>query len=137
MEKIEWWLKLFLGAIGTVFSALVDGMGVVFAVLLVFLLADYVTGLAAAIVEKSFSVENGVKGFIKKIYIIILIGLITLLERTVFQTNHLADGVSFAYLAIEFMSIIENGHRLGVPVPQQVMNVFEKLKSRDDKNNSS
>ncbi len=129
MEKV----KVVLGVIGTIFSTIVDGMGAIFAVLCVFLLADYVTGIIAAIVEKTFNVEYGFRGFVKKVYIIILIGLITLLERMVFHTNHLADGVSFAYLALEFMSIIENGHRIGVPVPPQVMKVFEKIKCDEDK----
>lgn len=130
MDRIDIWIKIFLATIGTIFSAIVEGMGVVFAVLLVFMFADYVTGIAAAIFEKAFNVAYGVKGFVKKVYIIILIGLITLLERVVFQTNHLADGVSFAYLAIEFMSITENGARLGAPVPPQVQEVFASLKGK-------
>lgn len=133
MERIDIVIKTGLGFFGTLFSVLVDGMGVLFAVLVVFMFADYITGMIAAMYEKSFDVRKGFSGFVKKLYVIILIGLIALLERMVFHTNHLADGVAFAYLAIEFMSIIENGHRLGAPVPAQVMDIFEKFKSRDEK----
>jgi len=132
VERIDWLLKTLFTAFGAVFSMLVEGMGVVFAVLVVFMLADYVTGIWAALIEKKFNVAYGAKGFIKKLYVIILIGLIALLERMVFQTNHLADGVAFAYLAIEFMSITQNGARLGAPVPPQVQEVFSTLSKKGD-----
>lgn len=133
MERVDVLFRAIFATFGALFSILVEGMGVVFAVLVVFMAADYFTGIAAAITEKKFDVGFGVKGFIKKLYVIILIGLIALLERMVFQTNHLADGIAFAYLAIEFMSITENGAKLGVPVPPQVQEVFSTLKGKGSK----
>lgn len=130
MERIDLMFKSALVFIGALFSILVDGLGVAFAVLSIAMMADYGTGLMVAAVTRSFSSKIGLKGFIKKLYVMILVGVVYLLEINIFQSTHIGDGVCFAYIAIELISITENGGKMGAPVPTQVMQFFELFKNK-------
>jgi toxin secretion/phage lysis holin len=113
MDKI---LKGIFGAIGTVWSIAVGAMGWAFPTLIIMMAADYLSGVMAGAVNDGLSSAIGRKGFIKKVYVMMLIGAVYLLERTIFGTQHLGDGVTVAYIIIEFISLAENGGKLGVPL---------------------
>lgn len=115
-NKIVLALKGVGTAIGSIGSFIIGTLGWAFPTLIILMAADFITGSWAGGKEDGLKSEKGLKGFVKKLYILILIGAVYLLEKTIFDTNHLGDGVVIAYIVIEFISLVENGGRLGVPL---------------------
>lgn len=137
MEK-QHVFSLIVGTIGAFWSAMVGSLGLAVSVLMVVMLADYVTGLLCATVNKELSSSKGTRGFIKKLIVLILIGLVYLLEASSLGTQHAADGAAIAYIAIEFISVTENAGRIGVPLGplKNIIAILkEKISSKGDEKN--
>lgn len=130
MERIDLFIKTTVGIVGGLISYLVHGVGMAFAILLLVMLADFITGLLVGFVTKEVSSKVGTKGLIKKTYIIILIGVVYIIEKNLFGSSVVGDGATFSFLAIEFVSLIENGGKLGVPIPEPIKNFISTLKPR-------
>ncbi|UGB31721.1 phage holin family protein [Metabacillus sp. B2-18] len=130
-NKIVLFIKSIFTALGTVWSFIVGTMGWAFPTLLVMMAADFITGMMAGSKNEGLSSSRGREGFKKKVYILILIGAVYLLERSIFGTQHLGDGVTIAYIIIEFISLAENGGKLGVNIGP-VKNIIAVLKEKGD-----
>lgn len=115
MEK-QHVLSLIVGAIGATWAAVVGVFGLAVSVLLVVMLADYITGILCAFVNKELNSAKGTRGFIKKLIVLILIGLLYLIEYNLTGTATGGEGAAWAYIAIEFISITENAGKIGVPL---------------------
>lgn len=125
-------LKTSLGVVGTFISWMVGGLGLAFTILLVLMVVDYATGLMAGYVRKELSSRIGIAGLIRKTYIIILVGCVYLVEISVLKSDGvIGDGVVIAYSVIEFLSIVENGGKLGVPLGP-LKNVIAAIKGRTE-----
>lgn len=118
------------GLLGTLFGGL-DGFLIT---LLVFMLLDYISGVLLAIVQKKLSSKIGFKGILKKVMILILVAVGTLLDNFI-----LIDGafirtlVIFFYIANEGISLLENAALLGLPIPEKLKEVLEQLKESESK----
>ena len=118
------------GLLGTLFGGL-DGFLIT---LLVFMLLDYISGVILAIVQKKLSSKIGFKGILKKVMILILVAVGTILDK-----NILVDGafirtlIIFFYIANEGISLVENAALLGLPIPEQLKEVLEQLRNTDNK----
>lgn len=134
-------MKQFISAIQYVFTAIGGFMGwflggldgFVYA-LIVFVVVDYITGVLAAIIQKKVSSEIGFKGICKKVLIFCLVGLAHILDTQVIKIGSvLRTAVIFFYISNEGISVVENAARIGLPVPQKLIDVLEQLK--EDKTN--
>jgi toxin secretion/phage lysis holin len=98
-----------------------------------FVIADYVTGVACAWVEKKINSEVGAKGIAKKVLIFVLVGLAAALDKNYLNGQPVlrAAVISF-FVANEGISIIENAGRLGLPIPEKLKNALEQLKGGKD-----
>ncbi|KEQ23727.1 phage holin family protein [Paenibacillus tyrfis] len=124
--------KTAFGAVGAFFSWVVGGLGLAFTILLGLMLLDYATGLMAGYVRKELSSRIGVTGLARKTYIIILVGCVYMIEKSVLNSNGvIGDGVVIAYSVIEFLSIVENGGKLGVPLGP-LSNVISAIKGKEE-----
>lgn len=111
------WLGYFTGGC--------DGLMIA---LIAFVVADYVTGVMCAIVDKKLSSEVGFKGIFKKILIFILVGVAHLLDVHILGNGSiLRTAVIFFYLSNEGVSLLENAGRLGLPIPTALKNVLKQL----------
>ena len=98
--------------------------------LLAFVIADYATGLACAIVNHQVSSAVGFKGIARKVLIFILVGLANLLDVYVLgEGGVLRTAVIFFYISNEGISLIENAARLGLPVPEKLQEALASLTS--------
>jgi toxin secretion/phage lysis holin len=132
MERIDLIFKATVGMVGSFISWMVGGFGMAFSVLLGLMLFDYITGLMAAYVKKELSSRIGVTGLFRKTFIIILVGCVYMIEKTVIKSNGVVgDGIVVAYSIIEFLSIVENGGKLGVPLGP-LKNVIAVLKGKGE-----
>src|SRR5690606_23482614 len=135
--NIEQKIALISGFLGAIVSYMFDSVGVAVSILILFMLADYISGMFAAGIQKELNSRVGWTGFIRKIYILVLIGLIYALEYLAcYYTEidifggHIGDGAAFAYIAIEFISITENGVKMGAPIPQFIQNLLKIVKDK-------
>lgn len=119
-------------------SWLVDGIGIAATALLAFMALDYVTGLLAAAKNRKLNSRIGMNGFIRKVYVLLLISSVYLLEFVasshfglqILDNGHIGDGLAFAYIAIEFISITENGKKMNAPMPIYLKNIVDIVKEK-------
>lgn len=125
-------IHLIITAIGGWLGYFLGGWDGALYALIAFITIDYITGVMCAISDKRLSSEVGFKGICRKVIILCLVGVGSILDRYVIGTGSvLRTAVIFYYLSNEGISILENASRLGLPVPEKLKNVLEQL--REDK----
>jgi toxin secretion/phage lysis holin len=96
-------------------------------------MADYITGVMCAVVDKKLSSEVGFKGICKKVLIFMLVGIANILDIEVIGTGSvLRTAVIFFYLSNEGISLLENAGHLGLPIPKKLMDILEQLHDRSE-----
>lgn len=117
------WLGYFLGGCD----------GLVYALLL-FVVADYITGVMCAIADKKLSSEVGFKGICRKVLIFVLVGIANVLDVQIIGSGSvLRTAVIFFYISNEGVSLLENAAHLGLPVPEKMIAVLKQLHDRSEK----
>lgn len=121
-------------AIGTgLVTTLLGGWDRAMEILLICMVLDYLTGVAAAIKTKELRSSTGFEGLAKKGSIFIIVILAAQLDRftgnaaSIFRTS-----TAFFFVANEGLSIIENVGELGIPLPSFIKSVLEKMKEKND-----
>ena len=116
------WLGYFLGGC--------DGL---ILALLLFVAADYITGVMCAIADRKLSSEVGFKGICRKVLIFLLVGIANILDVNVIGTGSvLRTAVIFFYISNEGVSLLENAAHLGLPVPNKMKAVLEQLHKKGE-----
>jgi len=127
-------LQLFNGTVAAIGAAASYAFGEwnqLFAVFLLTIAIDYVTGVAAALKErKGLNSEVGFWGLAKKALMLLIIMLAHRMDIA-FDINVLMTGSIYFYLANELISITENYGRLGLPMPDALRKMIEVLKNKD------
>jgi toxin secretion/phage lysis holin len=132
----EFWnmIQLVFTAIGGWLGYFLGGCDGLFVALVVFVVADYITGVMCAVVDKKLSSEVGFKGICKKVLIFMLVGIANILDIEVIGTGSvLRTAVIFFYLSNEGISLLENAGHLGLPIPKKLMDILEQLHDRSEK----
>ncbi|GLH64561.1 phage holin family protein [Parageobacillus sp. G301] len=118
-----------ISLVGSFVSFLIGGMDSLVIILLCFVIADYVTGLIASAIEGRLSSQVGFRGIVRKLLIFVLVAVSHLLEIAIGWNNHfIRDAIIFFYIANEFISIVENAGRAGVPIPSFLRKAIELFK---------
>jgi toxin secretion/phage lysis holin len=117
--------------IGTTVSWIVDGIGLALTFLLLMMIIDIITGVMVAGKNGNISSSQLRQGLIRKLYILLLIACVYMIDLLVLNTGYLGDGVTIAFVINEFVSITENGGKLGVWMPDKVKQIIEVLKSNN------
>lgn len=117
------WIGYFLGGF--------DGLLVE---LIIFVVADYITGVMCAIADKKLSSAVGFRGICRKMLIFILVGIANILDVEVIQTGRiLRSAIIFFYISNEGISLLENAGYLGLPIPSKLKAVLEQLHDTAEK----
>jgi toxin secretion/phage lysis holin len=131
----EFWnlIQLVFTAIGGWLGYFLGGCDGLFIALVAFAMADYITGVMCAVVDKKLSSEVGFKGICKKVLIFMLVGIANILDIEVIGTGSvLRTAVIFFYLSNEGISLLENAGHLGLPIPKKLMDILEQLHDRSE-----
>lgn len=115
---------------GGILSFLVGGIPLAMKFLIVLIFADIVTGLIAGAVERKLSSKVSWKGMPKKVGIFILIMMGHMLDMLMNTGDAIRDSVVFFYIVNESVSILENVARAGLPIPDQLRQAMEVLKTK-------
>ncbi|NNU85245.1 holin [Geobacillus sp. BMUD] len=114
---------------GSFLSLFVGSVDSFVVILLALVVVDYLTGIAASAVEGKLSSQVGFRGIVRKLLIFVLVAASHLVDLAIGWNMHvIRDAIVFFYIANEFISIIENAGRAGVPIPSVLRKAIELLK---------
>ena len=133
MEKINAVFGGVVAAIGGVIGWIWGDFTPLLAALIVCMALDYISGVACAVVRKDVSSKIGFKGIVKKILILMLVGVAHILDAYVLNsTPVLQSAVTMFFIANEGISLVENAAGLGIPIPKKMLEVLKQLKLKGD-----
>jgi len=133
MKEIWNWIQLALSAVGGAIGWFFGGMDGLIYALLVFVTADYITGVMCAIADKKLSSEVGFKGICKKVLIFVMVGIGHIMDTYLIGNGEvLRTAVIFFYCSNEGVSMLENAGHLGLPIPAKLKAILEQLHDRTE-----
>ena len=141
-------LQMFISA---AFAGLMYYLGIVsipIVMLICAMVIDYATGIMAAWTNSELSSKRGVKGIVKKVGYLALVVAAMILDWLIFQglqqiNVDLHYSIFFAvfvtvWLIInELISTLENLSRIGVPIPNFMKKIIDRLKTTVEKGDES
>lgn len=122
-----------LSTIGYLFIYLVGGWDVALQCLVIAIALDYISGLMKAYINKTLSSRIGMRGLIKKLGLLIIVMVGTLVDRATGNTGAVRTLVIYYFVANEGLSILENLGQAGIPIPQSVKKALKALKNQEVK----
>lgn len=126
------YIKWFIAIIGGAISTLLGGWDTSIKLLVLFMVADYITGIGAAIINKEFDSKIGRAGITRKIMTLIPImmayGLDVLTGQDVFR-----NVAVWFYIGIEGFSAAENLGKGGIPLPKTLEDGLVQLREQGNK----
>lgn len=130
MDNILRILKVVFAAVGGFFSYVFGGFDSLLIALLSLMILDYISGIVKAIYNKNLNSTIGFRGLLKKVMILLVVVLVSVLQKAISGVIPLRDIVLMFYIANEGISIIEN---LGavIPIPEKVKQFFEQLQNKE------
>ena len=129
MEK----LKLILTTISTALAYVFGGMDKMLAILIIFMIIDFVSGFIKAWALKEFDSSKFYIGGVKKLGILMIVAIATQLDTLIHVDSVALRTVAISYyIANEGFSILENWGQLGLPLPKVLKNALAKLKEEDN-----
>jgi toxin secretion/phage lysis holin len=135
MSNLETAINIGFGGIGGFLGWLFGGLDGFLYALIVFVIADYFTGVLAAGVQKKLSSNVGFTGIAKKLTIFILVAIANIIDTHIIKTGSAVKlSVVFFYISNEGISIIENAVIIGLPVPKKLKDVLLQI-SKEESNN--
>lgn len=139
--------------ISTVITGLLYYLGIVavpIIILVIAMIIDYITGMLSAWLNAELSSKKGIKGIVKKVSYLALVAVAMIVDWLICcglqQINvDIQYSVFFAVLVAvwliinELISVLENLSRMGVPIPNFLKKMVNRLKNTvddrgDDKN---
>lgn len=133
MSKVFNALSIALGVIGLYLGLFLGPLNGLLIALVCFIIADYITGVASAIINKKMSSAVGFRGILRKVLILAIVGVANLLDVYVLKAGELLRSmVIFFYIANEGLSILENVTECGLPVPKKVREILAQLRDKND-----
>lgn len=94
--------------------------------LFVFMVADILTGVAAAFITKTLSSDISYKGMTRKIVIWIVVAMSGFVGW-VYPAIPLLQLAAGCYCAMELLSVLENAKRCGVPIPDVLSSALVRV----------
>lgn len=134
MERFTDWLKAAAAALGGVAAYLWGPWDALIIALVVFVILDYITGIAKAAICRELSSKAGFHGLLKKVAIFVLVAIGTVMDSVIPAANHaIRSAVIMFYIANEGLSILENAGEVGLPMPEALRTALKKLSEPGEK----
>ena len=127
------------GVLGGLLSAAFGGWDAALSTLMLFMGADYVTGmLVAGVFHRSPKTPGGAlesragwKGLVRKGVTLVVVLAACRLDRLL-GADFIRDGTVTAFVVNETVSILENAGLMGVPIPPALTRAIEVLRRREE-----
>lgn len=122
-------MKIVLIMVQNIIRVVLGGWDGLLSALVLFMIVEYLTQILVAIRNKKVSSEIGFCGIAKKVTIIFLVAVGNVIDVLISQNGSIIrTSVIFFYLSNEGIVILENVAILGLPIPQKLKDILEKLK---------
>ena len=130
-------LCMVVGTVGSFIASLFGGWDTGIGTLVLFMVIDFLSGLAVAgIFKRSTKTETGAleskagfKGLCRKGMTLLFV-LIAYRLDLVIGTSYIRDTVIIGFLANELISIVENAGIMGLPLPAALIKAIDVLKRK-------
>ena len=127
------------GAVGSFIVSLFGGWDTGIGTLVIFMAADFFSGLAVAgIFKKSTKTETGAleskagfKGLCRKCMTLLFVLIAYRLDLAI-GTTYIRDAVIIGFMANELISIVENAGLMGLPLPAILVKAIDVLKKKSE-----
>lgn len=126
-------LQGFLAVLGIPITFLFGEWSPFMNVLLVFIALDTLTGFFKALVNRQLRGRNMSLGILRKagIFLVLIIG--NMIDVVLFDSVPVAkSALIFFYIGMEGISIVENLHELGIPIPDFIGRYLETIKEKGE-----
>ncbi len=138
-ENIKTSLIAVIGVTGSIISRLLGGWDTALQTLLIFMITDYIMGIAVAgVFRKSKKTESGAlqslvgwKGICKKGVTLLVIMLGAQLD-ILMDINFVRYGLIIAFISNELISIMENAALMGVNMPPVLTKALDILQGKEE-----
>ena len=132
--KTTWaWVQTAFAAAGGWLGWVLGGMDGFLYALIAFVVADYITGVMRAMLDKKLSSAVGARGIFKKVLIFVLVAIAHTLDTRLLGTGAaIRTAVIFFYISNEGVSLLENAAAIGLPVPGKLKDVLSQLHGHND-----
>ena len=118
-------------AISTFFVYVFGGIDVAFKCLIIIMIIDYMSGVIANRINLDSKI--GFRGIAKKVMILALVAVGAQVDKAVGTDGYICRTlVTMFYIANESLSIVENSAKIGLPVPQKLIDCLEQLKGNEE-----
>ena len=143
MQSKDFLQQTFISAVITGLLYYLGIVAVPIIILIVAMIIDYVTGMMSAWLNSELSSKKGIKGIVKKVSYLALVAVAMIVDWLIFQglqqiNVDLHYSVFFAVLVTvwliinELISVLENLSRMGVPIPNFLKKLIDRLKNTVD-----
>jgi toxin secretion/phage lysis holin len=134
VEKWSMFYHTAVVTLGAVSSYLFGTPGILLKTLVLFVVLDYITGMAASAYEGKLNSKVGFKGILKKVMVFAIVAVAHSLDQLI-GGYYIQSATIFFYLSNELLSMIENAGRLNVPIPPFIKNAVSLLRQKSGMNN--
>jgi toxin secretion/phage lysis holin len=117
--------------VGSFLSWLFGGIDFLFQTLVIFVLIDYISGVAAAWIRGEVSSSQGLKGITKKSFILLLVIVADKIDTMLGGSDFWRNAVLWSLIINETFSILENGGRMGIKIPGIFRRALALLEEKD------
>lgn len=121
-------INISVSSLLTYIIYLLGGFDIALKSLIIAIIVDYITGVLSALYNRKLNSKVGFKGILKKLSYFCIIVLATLLDRIMGDTGAIRTLVIYFLVANDGLSIVENVAKMGVPLPQKLLEALEQLK---------
>lgn len=143
MQSKDFLQQTFVSAVITGLLYYLGIVAVPIIILIVAMIIDYVTGMLSAWLNSELSSKKGIKGIVKKISYLALVAVAMIVDWLICcglqQINvNIKYSVFFAVLVAvwliinELISVLENLAKMGVPIPNFLKKIIDRLKNTVD-----
>jgi len=124
--KITLYLKAVTGALAGIISAIFGPLNAFFYGLVFCVIADYITGICAAIYEKKLDSRVGYMGILKKVVLMTIVALSHVIGN-VADIPAIREVVIGFYIANEGISILENASKMNIKYTKKLKKWLSQL----------
>ena len=126
--RVDYIVSGVFGAIGGALAYFYGDLTKLVICLFGFIAIDYLSGIICAIAKKELSSKVGFLGLARKCHILIMVGIGNLLDTTLGLDGIAKSLVCCFYICNEGISILENAHNLGLPIPTKLITLLLSVK---------
>ena len=121
-----------ISVIFTTFVYLIGGFDIAIQSLLIVMVVDYLTGIAAAIYNKELSSKIGFKGILKKFSYLCVIALSVVIDNLTGQSGLIRTLVIYFFVANDGLSIVENMAEMNIKLPKKLIDALDQIKKKGE-----